>query len=107
MTARTIDLVIARYNENLDWLKEYSKYKFNRIFLYNKGETEITLPESYKPPIYEKLKNVGRCDHTYIHHIIKHYDNLGDVTFFVKGSTICPDRGAQREPDKFNGIIQI
>jgi hypothetical protein len=106
MTARTIDLVIARYNENLDWLTNYSKYKFNRIFLYNKGETEVTLPKPYVSPIYEKLKNVGRCDHTYIHHIIKHYDNLGDVTFFIKGSTICPDRGAQREPDKFNAIIE-
>jgi hypothetical protein len=86
MTTKTIDLVIARYNEKLDWLKDYSSYKFNRVFLYNKGESNVELPESFRPLeplIYEKLPNVGRCDHTYIHHIIKHYNNLGDVTIFI------------------------
>ena len=109
MTTKTIDLVIARYNENLDWLKDYSQYTFNRIFLYNKGTSEVSLPDSFKPLeplIYEKLPNVGRCDHTYIHHIIKHYNDLADLTIFIKGSTICPDRGPQREPAKLKIILE-
>jgi hypothetical protein len=109
MTAKTIDLVIARYNENLDWLKDYSTYQFNRVFIYNKGKSDVELPESFKsikPPIYEKLPNVGRCDHSYIYHIIKYYDDLGDVTIFIKGSTICPDRGPQREPAKLKKVLE-
>jgi hypothetical protein len=107
MTTKTIDLVIARYNENLDWLKAYKNYNFNKIYLYNKGTSPIRLPDPFHAKaIYEDLENVGRCDHTYIHHIIKNYDRLGDVSFFIKGSTICPDRGAQREPEKFDAIIE-
>lgn len=100
---KKIDLVIARYNENLDWLNEYSDKKFNRIFVYNKGKTDVVCPiKPVKGEVtYEKLENVGRCDHTYIYHIMKNYDDLGDVTFFIKGSVICKNRGMQREPEKF------
>ena len=73
MTTKTIDLVIARYNENLDWLKAYEKYNFNKIYVYNKGATPIRLPDPFHAKaIYEDLENVGRCDHTYIHHICIH-----------------------------------
>jgi hypothetical protein len=34
-----------------------------------------------------KLKNIGRCDHTYLYHIIHNYNNLADVTIFATGST--------------------
>ena len=32
------------------------------------------------------LDNVGRCDHTYLYHIINNYDNLTDITIFLPGS---------------------
>ena len=101
---KKVDLVIARYKENLDWLKKYSDRKFNKIYVYNKGKTDVVCP--LKPEsgdvIYVKLPNVGRCDHTYIHHIIDKYDNLGDVTLFIKGSIICKGRTfSNREVTKF------
>ena len=103
MKSKKIDLVIARYNESLDWLKDYADKKFNKIYVYNKGATPVKCP--LKPldgeVIYSNLLNVGRCDHTYIHHIIKNYNSLGDVTLFIKGSVVCPTRGMQREPEKF------
>jgi hypothetical protein len=103
MKSKKIDLVIARYNESLDWLKDYADKKFNKIYVYNKGKTSVECP--LKPlegeVIYEQLPNVGRCDHTYIHHIIKNYNSLGDVTLFIKGSVVCPTRGLPREPEKF------
>lgn len=34
----------------------------------------------------ERLPNVGRCDHTYLHHIVHGWDRLADVTIFVPGS---------------------
>jgi hypothetical protein len=98
-----IDLVIARYNEDLDWLNKYADRKFNKIYVYNKGTTDVVCP--LKPVlgdvIYKKLPNVGRCDHTYIHHIIEHYNNLADSTLFIKGSIICATRAIPREPEKF------
>lgn len=103
---KKIDLVISRYNETLDWLTDYKNKKFNRIFIYNKGDTEVTCP--IKPTsgdvVYKKLPNVGRCDHTYIYHIIEHYSDLGDVTIFTKASTVC--HGRNNEMKQFNKIIE-
>lgn len=33
------------------------------------------------------LPNVGREGHTFVHHILTHYDNLSDVTVFINGGT--------------------
>jgi hypothetical protein len=79
-----IQIVIARYNEDLEWLKEepFDKYP---ILLYNKGPNE----DFYHAPNIENIftvKNVGRCDHTYLYHIIENYDNLADITIFLPGS---------------------
>ena len=80
----SIDIVISRYNEPLDWLntESFTKYTYNpdyktNIIIYNKGSyLNGTIP----------LPNVGRCDHTYLYHIINNYDNLADVTIFLPGS---------------------
>ena len=32
------------------------------------------------------LKNLGKCDHTYFHHIVNNYNKLADVTIFLPGS---------------------
>jgi hypothetical protein len=105
---KTVDLVIARYNEDIDWLKDYSKYKFNRIFIYNKGKKKDLKDCPLEvETIYKTLPNVGRCDHTYIYHIIHNYDTLASVTIFAKGSVICPYRIlGNREPDKFSKTIE-
>lgn len=73
------NLVIARYNEDINWLNNIQNT--HRIFLYNKGDDDIYLHNVY----IEKLKNVGREAHTYITHIINNYDNLGDITIFCQG----------------------
>lgn len=78
-----IQLVISRYNENLNWLNDipFSKYKniiynkgFNNDF-YNNDKSKIVT-----------LKNIGKCDATYLYHIINNYDMLSEVTIFVTGS---------------------
>jgi hypothetical protein len=90
----TCDIVIARYKENLDWFPKFSsKYRFHDAYLYNKfkpddqksaRDLEFYLPN--KDCIKENLPNVGRCDHTYLYHIVNKYDSLADVTIFTKGS---------------------
>jgi hypothetical protein len=85
-SSNRIDVVIARYEEPLeflhappfsDWLAaEAGAGGGVRYILYNKG-TPLTDEEraTYLPPeqghIYRELPNVGKCDHTYLHHIIR------------------------------------
>ena len=104
------DMVISIYKEKLDWLKAYDKpeYTFRNIYLYNKFEgnnektsTDLGAVLGGKEAIKIDLKNVGRCDHTYLYHIIQNWDNLADVTIFTKGSADLP-----REKDKMDFMIQ-
>ena len=100
------DMVISMYKEKLDWLKAYDKPEntFRNIYLYNKFEgnndktsTDLGAVLGGKEAIKIDLKNVGRCDHTYLYHIIQNWDNLADVTIFTKGSA-----DLQREKEKMN-----
>ena len=79
-----IELVVARYNENLDWINRdpFNKYP---VFIYNKGINDNYSVNSKHIRI-KRLNNVGKCDHTYLYHIIHNYDNLADVTVFLPGS---------------------
>lgn len=93
-TPFTCDLVIARYKEKLDWLQQYKNYDFRNIILYNKYEPDndksckdLGATLNGKDCIKINLANEGRCDHTYLYHIINNYDTLADVTIFSKGSS--------------------
>jgi hypothetical protein len=75
------EIVVARYNENLDWLKKIKKSKDLKITVYNKGKDDIDVP-------CIKLPNIGRESHTYLYHIINNYDKLADQTIFCQGDSI-------------------
>jgi len=80
---RTIEIIIARYNEDLKWTTEgiFNDYKY---IVYNKGDNE-----NFEKANVDKIinvKNVGRCDHTYLYHIITNYSNLADINVFFPGS---------------------
>jgi hypothetical protein len=81
----SLQIVVARYNEDLEWLKDepFNQYP---VIVYNKGPNENFY---HAPNITEiiPLENVGRCDHTYLYHIITHYDRLSEVTVFLPGSS--------------------
>mgnify|MGYP003660024033 CR=1 FL=1 len=68
-------LVVNQYKYDVSWVPRYT----DNYIIYDKGETEL---ESDK---VIKLPNVGHNIHTYFHHIIENYDDLADVTIFVKG----------------------
>ena len=70
-------IVIARYNEDIRYLLEYS----NISIVYNKGNNNIPLKFNYI-----NLPNVGRESHTYLYHIINNYDNLANKTLFIQGN---------------------
>jgi hypothetical protein len=68
------ELVVARYNEDLAWLKRVPK-EF-RITVYDKGDGSSG---------GIRLKNEGREAHTYLHHLAERYASLANVTVFVQG----------------------
>jgi len=80
-----IQIVLSRYKENITWIEDppFNKYK---VICYNKGENEphCKAPKCNTIP----LPNIGRCDHTYLYHIINNYDNLANVTIFLPGSCL-------------------
>lgn len=78
-----IEIVVARYNENIDWFF-YPEFKNFKITCYNKGNNiDIKLSNNIK---IINLPNVGKCDHTYLYHIINNYSSLSNVTIFIPGS---------------------
>jgi hypothetical protein len=79
----TCDLVVSYYKENLAWLNNKTD-KVNTIYIYSKGKKS---PPTSIPHVEISIDNIGRCDHTYLHHIITNYDRLADVTIFTTGST--------------------
>jgi len=78
-----IDIVISRYNEDLNWTLEYPFNKFQYI-VYNKGDSDDFVKNNVKKII--KLDNLGKNDHTYLYHIIENYNNLSNIIVFFPGS---------------------
>jgi len=68
-----LQLVIARYRENVQW-----RYQFHGLSttVYDKGDARAENP----------LPNIGREAHTYLHHIVTHYDRLAPITVFLQGN---------------------
>jgi len=87
-------MVIARYKEDLHWLTKYQDKAFRNVYIYNKSDIDNTKTSkdigcvlNGKECIKIDLANEGRCDHTYLHHIVTNYDTLASVTVFTKGSS--------------------
>ena len=90
---KSIDLIVSHFNEGLQWMSWMPIEEFDHIYIYDKGpkdlETELAqhilgtpqIPASKYSII--KLDNVGKCDHSYLYHIIHHYDDLADVNVFL------------------------
>ena len=68
-------LIVARYNENVEWTKE-----FTNVIIYNKGNK---LTDEFNQIF---LNNDGREGHTYYKYIYDNYDNLSDYTIFLQGN---------------------
>jgi hypothetical protein len=72
------DLVIARYNEDLNWINQLNLDNIN-LCIYNKGINNIDFS-------YRSLKNIGGDTHTIITHIVENYNNLPEYLIFVQGN---------------------
>jgi hypothetical protein len=82
-----ISIIISRYNENLNWTIQEPFCKFKYI-VYNKGTNDDFEKTNVTQII--NLPNVGKCDHTYLYHIIENYNNLSNIIVFLPGSINHP-----------------
>ena len=78
---RTLEVVIARYREPLDWTRHLPRGV--AVTVYDKGHDLD--PASVPHATVERLPNVGNEAHTYCHHVSTRRDRLADATFFVQG----------------------
>eukprot|EP01031_Cornospumella_fuschlensis_P041681 gene41681-50862_t len=76
-------IIVAKYKEDISWIP--SSW-LSDVHLYNKDESNpvAITEEGKKWAACENLPNVGRESHSYLHHIISHYDDLADVLYFTQ-----------------------
>ena len=69
-------IVIARYNEDIEWSKKYS----SNVLIINKGDKIEGIENQIFYP------NVGREGHSYYKYIVDNYDNLDEYIIFLQGN---------------------
>ena len=81
-------MVVARHEEDLDWIEMIPKQI--KIRIYNKGP-EITDKKLLDNPLItvnNNCKNTGRESETYLRYIMKEYNNVNDYVVFAQGSPL-------------------
>lgn len=84
-------LVISRYNESVDWVKDMT----DKYVIYNKG---LPLPEEYNQIITE---NIGANQYDIFRFIYDNYENLPELIAFIQG-----DPFDHCLPERFYELIQ-
>jgi len=95
-----IDIVIAHYNENLQWVKELKQDNIKNIYIYSKYDTsDQTLSKKFTKQYFSALSdkvkqthidNIGRESETYLRFCFENYDNLSDGIIFLQGQPHVP-----------------
>jgi hypothetical protein len=87
---KDIEVVISRFEEPLDWLLQQPYRHFlPNIVLYNKGSSPIPREIASAVKAVVPLENLGRCDHTYLAHVVRGLKEgtLAGTTVFLTAST--------------------
>ena len=77
--APVLELVIARYMENINWIAKVDECW--NITVYNKGDDSLPANRAYTRV---DLPNQGREGGTFLWHIVTRYDALADLTVFAQ-----------------------
>ena len=93
----TIDYIITRYKEYIDWV-QYIPANVTKIYIYNKGPDDNIFKnyklteELSKKIIIIKLENKGRIDHTVVYHILNNWNNLPDTLVNLPGTILMSEK---------------
>jgi len=102
-----INMVISHCDKPLNWIfeKDFSptRYKIDEVFVYTKCGNEVI----GAPPdaTIVELENVGRCDHTYAHHLSSTYESFSKqnsekiIVLFMKDNPQRSEWWAKRTLD--------
>lgn len=71
------EICVARYNEDLEWLKDYKK----DCVVYNK--TGKLKTSQFKEVV--SISPIGLETYSFFSYIVDHYENLPDVVVFIQG----------------------
>jgi hypothetical protein len=101
---KALDVVVARYEEDLDWVVDDLMPMLDaeaRVVVYNKGRRSTLSPRVLARVTVVDLPNVGRCDHTYLHHMCETHGLPGRrATLFVPGS-------CRSFPTKWERVVRL
>lgn len=93
-----ISLIVARYNEDIDWVKAYDDI----AIIYNKGD-KINI---YFNRIIN-IENIGREGHTYLYHIINNYNNLSSRVIFTQADPFTHNNTLLFGIDNYDKFIDV
>jgi len=79
----SIELVVARYQEDLAWLRNIPPQI--RATIYDKSGDATAEGSTPFAANSIALENFGREAHTYLHHICARYETLAPITVFCQG----------------------
>ena len=102
---------MALYEENMSWIF-HVPYHW-KITIYHKSTRLNLLDSGFNLLNHDitliQLPNIGRESHTYLTHIYKNYDSLGDVTIFCQGNPFeqCPNFVEYLQQKQLLGIMLI
>ena len=85
-------IVVSNYNSDLNWLKKTYTYGFgpNNTIIYNRGNDGRNWNQ-FGTVIQQP--NIGANQYDILTFIIDNYDNLPDITIFLKGNIFKPFEG--------------
>lgn len=81
-------LVIARYKEDINWLKKLDK----NYIIYNKGDDNIIINNG----VVKNIPNIGYEEYCYLNFLIDFYDKLPNRIFFIQANSL------EHSPDLLN-----
>jgi hypothetical protein len=74
-------LVVSNYNNDIDWIKDYT----DNYIVYDRSDDKKYI-ENIDPSKIKKSPNIGYNLYDYFTFIIDNYYNLPDCTIFIKGN---------------------
>jgi hypothetical protein len=94
-------ICVAHYNEDISWTQKVPGFDFIFYHKNNLQNLQDYLDYSIVDDCNVNLANVGKEGHTYLHHIVRNYDNLRDVEVFCQGSPFEHCSGFNEELSSF------
>ena len=73
-----IDIILARYQEDINWILP-NRNLFDNVYVFNKG-SQVPFDDSFK---VENLLNLGREAGTYFYFLSNYYDTIEDDKIYI------------------------